>query len=75
MEGGDKGGGEVKLCIYKCFLTFFRFTLLECKEIPLPVDKSNKEVIQLLKSKINQGIYSLSQLIVPQKFEKILLRN
>ena len=38
--------------------------LPECKEISLPVDKSNEEVIQLLKSKIDQGIYSLGQLIV-----------
>ena len=34
------------------------------------MDKSLKEVIQFLKSKIDQGI-SASQLIVPQKFEKI----
>ena len=39
------------------------------------MNKSNKEVIQLLKSKIDRGIYSLGQLIVPQKFEKTLLRN
>ena len=57
------------------FFKFFRFTLSECKEISLPVDKSNKEVIQLLKSKIDQGIFSLGQLIVPQKFEKTLLGN
>ena len=38
------------------------------------MDKSLKEVIQFLKSKIDQGI-SASQLIVPQKFEKILLRR
>ena len=41
----------------------------------MPVDKSNKEVIQLLNSKIDPGIYSLGQLIVPRKFEKILLGN
>ena len=41
----------------------------------MPVDKSNKEVIQLLNSKIDPGIYSLGQRIVPRKFEKILLRN
>ena len=57
------------------FFNFFRFTLPECREISLPVDKPNKEVIQLLKSKINQGIYCLGQLIVPQKFEKTLLQN
>ena len=39
------------------------------------MDKSNKEVIELPKSKIDQGIYYLAQLIVPQKFEKTLLRN
>ena len=38
------------------------------------MDKSLQEVIQFLKSKIDQGI-SASQLIVPQKFEKILLRR
>ena len=39
------------------------------------MDKSNKEVIELPKFKIDQGIYYLAQLIVPQKFEKTLLRN
>ena len=39
------------------------------------MDESNKQVIQLLKLKIDQGIYSLDQLIVPQKFEMTLVRN
>ena len=39
------------------------------------MDESNKQVIQLLKLKIDQGIYSLDQPIVPQQFEKTLLRN
>ena len=41
----------------------------------MPVDESNKQVIQLIRLKIDQGIYSLDQPIVPQQFEKTLLRN
>ena len=39
------------------------------------MNKSNKEVIQLLKSNIEQGIYCLDQQIVTQKFHKPFLRN
>ena len=41
----------------------------------IALDKSNKETIELLKSKIDRGIYSLGQLIVPQKFKKTLRTN
>ena len=74
MSAGNGDGGWNCVFTNKCFLTFFKFSLPECKEVSLPVDKSLKEVIQFLKSKIDQGI-SASQLIVPQKFEKILLRR
>ena len=39
------------------------------------MNKSNKEVIQLLKSNIEQGIYCPDQQIVTQKFHKPFLRN
>lgn len=57
------------------FLTYFRFALPERKENLFPVGKSNKEIIQWLKSTIGQDIYSLSQQLVLQKIEKKFLRN
>lgn len=66
----------VKLCFWKdLFLTSFRLALPEYKKTLLPVDKYNKEVIQLLKSNTEWVIYSLDQQIVTQKFRKPLLRN
>lgn len=66
----------VKLCFWKdLFLTSFRLALPEYKKTLLPVDKYNKEVIQLLKSNTEWVIYSLDQQIVTQKFGKPLLRN
>ena len=43
--------------------------------ITVPSGPSTKEVTKKLKEKIKDGTYKIGDLIVPQKFEKISLRE
>ena len=45
------------------------------KSITVPVDQSNTQVIKQLKEKIEKGIYKVGDLIVPQEFKKITIKQ
>ena len=44
-------------------------------EISIPIEETNGDVINQLKSKIEIGEYTLGELIVPQSFEKISFKD
>ena len=43
--------------------------------ISFPIEKTNKEVQKQLMEKIKKGIYHTGNLLVPQKYEKVILKN
>lgn len=45
------------------------------RDISLPVEATNEELTQTLKQKIINNEYKLGDLIVPQQFERVVLRN
>ena len=45
------------------------------KEISLPSEETNEKIHEKLLEKITDGTYNLGELIVPQKFEKTVIRN
>ena len=44
-------------------------------EISIPIEETNEDVMKQLKNKIENGDYTLGELIVPQNFEKISLKD
>ena len=43
--------------------------------ISFPMEETNEEVQKQLMEKIKKGIYHTGNLIVPQKYEKVILKN
>ena len=57
------------------YILSFRLDVPYLKDTSIPIEETNKEVNQTLKQKINDGIYTLGEKIVPQVFEKVCLKN
>ena len=45
------------------------------KSVSIPVEETNDEVMRQLKQKIALGTYKVGNLIVPQVFEKVAIRD
>ena len=54
---------------------FFRLSAPYLTEISMPTSPSTKRVTEKLHEKIADGYYKIGCLIVPQKFEKITLKD
>ena len=53
----------------------FRFTVPGATRISIPIEETNECLNKKLKESIANGTYLIGNLIVPQKFEKTVLRN
>ena len=49
--------------------------MVNLSNISFPKEEKNKEVQKQLMEKIKKGLYQTGNLIVPQKYEKVILKN
>ena len=61
--------------MYIYILCFPRLTVSNMTSISLPTEESTEEINKQLNEKIEQGIYKLGELIIPQVYEKVTLQN
>ena len=53
----------------------FRLDLLNLKDISIPTEIPTAEITKKMKQQIDHGIYKIGELIVPQTFQKISIKN
>ena len=53
----------------------FRLDLLNLKDISIPTEIPTAEITKKMKQQIDHGIYKIEELIVPQTFQKISIKN
>ena len=60
---------------FDVYFSMCRLNVTNLTEQSIPVEQTNKEVMNQLKQKIESGEYTLGELIVPQMFEKTYLKD
>ena len=58
-----------------CCKFFFRLNVPGTKDISIPTEVTNENIKKKLKEKIKDGSYLIGNLIVPQSFERVILRD
>ena len=68
LPSSDKESNMIKL-------NLFRLNLSCCSEVTIPTEKSNETVKRKLKEQIDNARYNSGIPIIPQKFEKALVKD
>ena len=57
------------------YFLMFRFNVAGGKNLTLPVDETNESIQNQLRKSIEKGTYIIVDIIVPQTFKMIKIRN
>ena len=57
------------------FIFLSRIDVEGCRSVSLPTEATNLDVQQNLYKRIENGEYKIGQLIVPQEFQKLTIKN
>ena len=64
-----------QVCFHHVTFCVCRIEVGKNKSISIPVEETNDELMRQLKQKIALGTYQVGNLIVPQVFEKVAIRD